>query len=307
MKFAELKNALVPGAAPVYCLHGTDVYLINKAIDLIKAAAGADDLDISRLDDTASSQDIITECRTVSFMGGKRVVIVRPFIQDIGEYLKSPSCDTVLLLVSEKEVKNAVVVDCNPMSADLLVRLIANQLNLHGKKITAQAANLLCSYCANCYSRIDGELNKLVNFFVDSDSFDIGEINQLVTKTQEYQVYELSNAICGGAVTRAEEILRTLQNQGVEDYALFGNLVSALRRVFYSLSCKALNGEIAAVLDCSPYAVNYVRRDYKHLTTKVAALYSNALDLEYEIKSGKVSVGNAVVLLLFEGCNHVSI
>jgi DNA polymerase-3 subunit delta len=298
MKFAELKGALKLELAPVYCLHGTDVYLINKAVELIKSAAGADGLNTSRLDDTASASDIITECRTVSFMGGKRIVIVRPFVQDLSAYLKSPSKDTVLIVVSAGEIKNTESVDCNPMPPDLLIKLIANQLNQCGKKITPAAANLLCNYCGNLYSRIDGELNKLVNFFAESESLDVNEINQIVTKTQEYQIYELSNAVCGGNIGKAEEILRTLQDQGVEDYAIFGNLVSALRRVYYSLSCKAPNNEVAAVLGCSPYAVNYARRDYKHLTTKISALYSYALNLEYEIKSGKVSVYNAVVVLL---------
>jgi len=283
MKFAELKTALKTQVAPVYCLFGADVYLINKAIDLIKGAAGADGLNISRLDDAASASDIISECRTVSFLGGKRVVIVKPFVQDLGVYLKSPCKDTVLILFAEKEVKNAEPVDCSPMTPDLLIKLIANQLAKSNKKITPEAAALLCNYCGNLYSRIDGELNKLVNFYEGAESIGINEINALVTKTEGYQVYELSNAVCAGNIAKAEEILRVLQDQGVEDYAIFGQLVSSLRRIFYSLSCRAPNEAVAAVLGCSPYAVNYARRDYKNLTSKIAQTYNYALDLEYQI------------------------
>ena len=297
MKFAELKTALKTKIAPVYSIYGMDFYLVNKAIQLIKDAVGASALDISRLDENASAANIITECRTVSFLGGKRVVIVKPFIQDINAYLKSPNPDCILILVSDKEIKNAESVDCNPMSPELLVKLIANHLAKHNKKITPDAANLLCNYCANLYSRVDGELNKLVNFFAEQDSIGTQEINQIVTKTAEYQVYELSNAICAGNVTRAEEILRTLQDQGTEDYAIFGNLVSSFRRIFYSLTTKAANEAVAAVLGCSAYAVNYARRDYRNLTPKIAQLYKSALDLEYQIKSGKISIQNAIFLL----------
>jgi DNA polymerase III delta subunit len=296
MKFAELKKSLQDGTKPVYGIFGTDFYLVNKAVELITNAVTTDSLNISRLDDSATTQDIITECLTVSFLGGKRVVIIKPFTQDINSYLKNPSNECVLILVSDAPIKNVEAVDCNPMSQDILLKLIANELSKHGKKITPDAANLLCNYCANLYSRIDGELNKLVNFFAEKEILGTDEINAIVTKTQEYQVYELSNAICGGNLQRAEEILRTLQDQGVEDYAIFGNLVSSFRRTFYSLSTRSQNEAVAQVLGCSPYAVNYARRDYKALTTKIARLYNSALDLEYQIKSGKISVHNAIVL-----------
>ena len=297
MKFAELKTALKTSIAPVYNLFGTDFYLIKKATDLIIEASKASDLDISRLDESASVQDIMTECRTVSFLGGKRVVIVKSFTH--GARIK-PSQDCVLILIdptpsapsAATPSREGEYVDCNPMSQDLLVKLIASHLAKHNKKITPEAANLLCNYCAHMYSRIDGELNKLSNYF-ESDSIGVDEINQIVTKTTEYQVYELSNAICSGNIARAEEILRTLQDQGVEDYAIFGNLVSSLRRIFYSLTCKS---DVSSVLGCSPYAVNYARRDYRQLTSKIAKLYNYALDLEYQIKSGKISVHNAIVL-----------
>jgi len=308
MKFSDLKLSLKSNLAPVYCLHGTDNYLVSKAIGLITEATTKDSLNISRLDDSATASDIITECRTVSFLGGKRVVVVKPFTQDITAYLKNPNPDCVLILVTS-DAKIPLLggvapkvtgwfepIDCNPMPPDLLVKLIANHLSKHNKKITPEAANLLCNYCANSYSRIDGELNKLVNFFAECDSIGIDEINQLVTKTTEYQVYELSNAVCSGNMTRAEEILRTLRLSGVEDYAIFGNLVSSFRRIFYSLTCKGSNESVAQVLGCSPYAVNYARRDYRALTPKIAKLYANALDLEYQIKSGKISVDNAIVL-----------
>lgn len=300
MKFADLKATLKTNLASVYLVHGIDYYLVSKAIELITDAAKVNkELDVSRLDETASAQAIVAECSTVSFLGGKRVVIVKPFVQEINGYLKKPNPDCVLILVQAEQkttIKNIETVDCNPMPQDLLIKLIANQLAKHGKKITPDAASLLCGNCANLYSRIDSELNKLVNYYTELDSLGTEEINQIVTKTAEYQAYELSNAICSGSIKKAEEILRTLQNQGTEDYAIFGNLVSALRRIYYSLACKSPNETVAVTLGCSPYAVNYARRDYKALSSKITRLYGYALDLEHQIKSGKISVHNAIIL-----------
>ena len=60
MKFAELKATLKTSLAPVYLIHGTDYYLVSKAIELITDAANVNkDLDVSRLDESASAQTII--------------------------------------------------------------------------------------------------------------------------------------------------------------------------------------------------------------------------------------------------------
>jgi DNA polymerase III delta subunit len=95
-------------------------------------------------------------------------------------------------------------------------------------------------------------------------------------------------------MSRADEILRVLRAAGVEDYAVFGGLVSALRRVFYALTCKGTPESVAAFLKCSPYAVIYARRDNRRLAHSISKIYEKALDLEYQIKSGKISVDGAI-------------
>ena len=81
MKFAELKAELKKCVNPVCMLYGTDMFLLRKSVELITAHAGvvSADLDVSRLNESSTDLDIISACQTVSFCGGKRVVIVRPF------------------------------------------------------------------------------------------------------------------------------------------------------------------------------------------------------------------------------------
>ena len=305
MNFVGLKGTLKTNVKPAYLVHGGDIFLVQKAIDLITQFAGVKDtvLDVSRLGEGAGVDAIVAECRTVSFFGGRRVVVARPFgveqlTAELKKYLEKPNPDCVLVLVGElPNVKNVEYVNCDPMSPDILVKLIANQVVAMGKKISKEAADLLCVYCVNTYARIDNEINKLVNYFTDIETIGVDEVKKICTKTVEYQVYELSKAICAGRIEECEEILRTLQDSGTEDYAIFGNLVSSFRRLFYSLTCKADTKDVAMVLGCSPYAVQYARRDNRHLANAIVCLYEYALDLEYQIKSGKVLVENAIVML----------
>lgn len=308
MKFAALKQTLKSTVAPVYLLFGSDIFLLQKSVDLIIQHSGviAPELDISRLGDSATAEAVIAECRTVSFMGGKRVVVVRPateahFTKALDAYLAKPSDTTVLILVSSSEkspsLKNVETVDCNPMPADLIVKLVANQLAAAGKSITPDAANLLALMCGNNFARIDNELNKLINYYKESNLLSADDVSAIVTKTEEYQIYELSNAITKRDTALAAKIMSNLQASGVEDYAIFGNLVSAFRRIYYSLTARSSQDAVAAFLKCSPFAVMYARRDNKHLISKIAELYAKALDLEYQIKSGAVSVANALIIV----------
>lgn len=310
MKFAELKQSLKSKVAPAYLLFGSDIFLLQKSVDLIIQHAGviAPELDVSRLGDTASAEAIVAECCTVSFMGGRRVVVVRPateshFTKTLNTYLSKPSDSAVLILVSSSEkapnLKNIETVDCNPMPVELIVKLIANQLGAAGKSITPDAANLLAMCCGNNYAAIDNELNKIINYYKDNSIISADDVNAIVTKTEEFQIYELGNAITKRDISLAVKIMNNLQAAGVDDYAIFGSLVASFRRLYYSLSTRSSQDTVAAFLKCSPFAVMYARRDNKHLTNKIAALYAQILDLEYQIKSGGVSAASALNLIQF--------
>jgi DNA polymerase III delta subunit len=315
VKFVELKLSLKTKTALVYILFGEDIFLVSKAIELITASAGVlnDQLDISRLGEDATAEGIVAECRTVSFMGGNRVVVVKPaaegqFTKTLGKYFESPAthCTLIMMLpvaklsASIEQLAGVQLVDCNPMTPEIIVKLVIKQFADSGKVINAEDATLLMNYCGNSYTRINNEIKKLIGFCGDAVCVTRTDIEQMVTKTQEFQVYELANAVTKGDITVAEHIMQNLSASGVEDYALFGNLVSHLRRLYYSLSTKANNEVVASYLKCSPYAVNYARRDNKHLQGKIEGLYSSALEYEYQIKSGKISASSAVYNLMFK-------
>jgi len=311
VNFADLKNTLKEGIASAYVIYGSDNFLVQKSVDMITETAGVADklLNVSRLDNESNPAAIIAACRTVSFFGGKRVVTVKPFApeqmtQEMKKYLDAPDPDCVLILVlaadkntiSGAAAKKLAEVNCNPMSANIVTKLIANQLAAAGKKISYEAADLLARYCGNIYARVDNEITKLCNYFDNLPLIDAPQVAQICSKTEDYQTYELAQAICAGKVSESDKILSALQAAGVDEYLIFANLVSAFRRIFYSLTCKSDTQTMAAFLGCSPYAVQYARRDNKHLTEKIAALYNYILELEYQIKSGKISVENALVL-----------
>ncbi|MCL2586606.1 MAG: DNA polymerase III subunit delta [Firmicutes bacterium] len=298
MDFITLRSALKNGTALIYALHGTDIFLINKAVEMISAGAVID-----RFNDENSVQEIITSANTFDMFGGKRVVLVRgvdeKFLKnkDFTKYVASPNPNTTLILVTTTDkVKGVEVVNCSPLQGDILFKLIAKQFQDKGKNITSTAATQLARLCNNDFAKISNEIIKLVNFS-EKELIDVELVEELVSKEEEFQTYEFSNAVLKRDFVTANKILETLAVSGVEDYAVFGGLVGTLRRVFYSLLTKSSQDNVAKFLKVNPYSIMYTRRDYKHLTGRIAILYSSALDLEYKIKSGQMSARSAIDLI----------
>jgi len=301
MNFAQLRAVLRDGVKPVYVLFGVDGFLVNKAIEMISAGGSID-----RFNEEASVREVVSSANTFDMFGGRRVVVARvdeKFLKDkdFTKYVASPNPSTTLIIISGVEkspnVKGAEVVDCNPMTGDVVVKLIAKQFQDKGKNISAVAANKLAQLCNNNFSRISNEVDKLANF-VEAGLVDVAHVEDLVIKEEEYQIYEFSNALLRGDYVASERMLENFKVSGVEDYAIFGSLVATLRRVFYSISTKADKDEVGKFLKVNPFSVHYTRRDFGRLQSKIANLYGEALDLEYKIKSGQLTAHSAITSLM---------
>ncbi|MCL2846705.1 MAG: DNA polymerase III subunit delta [Firmicutes bacterium] len=302
MDFVQLKTSLRERIEPVYIMHGTDVFLVSKAVDLVRDFSQS--ADVTKFDETATPSAIMAACNTFSMFGDKRVVIVRGImdatIREMAEYIKKPNPSCVLIMTQYTEKLTTKIqmtaVNCNPIAPDILQKLIIKQVADIGGTITPMAAATLAKYCNNNFSRINNEVIKLVAF-LESETIEDTHVRELVSADEEFQIFELGNALSKRDMVTAKRIQEKLAATGAEGYAIFGSLVSTVRRLYYSLATTAPNDAVAAVLKCSPYAINYARRDNKHLAPRIARIYRFALDLEHKIKSGGVSVDSAITLL----------
>jgi len=297
MDFVQLRNELKNKVSPVYVLFGTDVFLVNKATELISGSSTVD-----RFDASTTVREIITSANTFDMFGGKRILFVRAADEKIlkdkefMKYIASPNPNSVLIIAVPVEkqptVKDVEIVNCNPLQGDILLKLIAKQIQDAKKNISAPAAVMLAKNCNNNFARISNEIVKLV---ANTDTIiDVDQVMEHATPDEEHQTFELGNAILKKDLALCNKLIENFTASGVEDYAVFGSLVASIRRVFYSLLSTATNDELGKFLKVSPFSVMYARRDYKQQKEKIARLYAKALDLEYKIKSGQVTARSAV-------------
>ena len=77
MLFADLRASLKEKIAPAYIASGADVFLINKSVELILAAAQIPPLNVVRMEEDATADAINAALQNVSMFGGQNAVVIR--------------------------------------------------------------------------------------------------------------------------------------------------------------------------------------------------------------------------------------
>ena len=304
MDFAQLKASLKTKVEPAYYVYGTDYFLINKAVSLIQSAVpGAE---MTKFAEEVGADAVVTALATTSFFTSARLVVAtlgeKPALSTINQYLKNPVDGNVLVLISYHEkpdlnLKGVTPVNCNPLPANILVPLIAKQIAPH--QITRAAADYLVEATGGYYTLIDNELTKFLAYYQDVPVWDVPHLQPYLTKTLDYQIYELGAAILAQQVTAATKILAWLMSSNTNEYLIFGGLVSQMRRAYYATASSADMNILGKMLGCSPYAIKYSRRDYGANPMAVKNCYARILELEYQIKSGQMTVPAALDALIY--------
>ncbi len=304
MDFAQLKTSLKAKIEPAYLLYGTDYFLINKAVSLIQAAMP--DAELTKFADDVSGEAVVTALSTTSFFTNARVVVAplseKPSLTAINQYLQNPVTGNVLILINYQEkfntnIKGVTPVNCNPMSEAILLPLIAKQIAPH--QITHEAATYLVEATGGYYTLIDNELTKFLAYYQDVPTWGVEHLQPYLTKTLDYQIYELGAAILAHQITAATKILSWLASGNTNEYLIFGGVVSQIRRAYYATASSADINVLGKMLGCSPYAIKYSRRDYGANPAAVKACYARILELEYQIKSGQMTVAAALDALIY--------
>lgn len=304
MDFAQLKVSLKTKIEPVYLIYGTDYFLINKSVSLLQSALP--NAEISKFSDETPLDSAIAALSTTSFFSNERLVIAtlgdKPALSVVNQYLKNPVAGNVLVLISyrdkpEANLKGATVVNCNPMPAEILVPLIAKQIAPH--QITREAAEFLVEATGGYYTLIDNELTKFLAYYQDLPVWEVQHLKPYWIKTFDYQIYELGAAILAHQVTAANNILTWLLSSNPNEYLIFGGVVAQMRRAYYATASQEDINVLGKLLGCSPYAIKYSRRDYGANPSAVKACYARILELEYQIKSGQMTVTTALNALIY--------
>jgi DNA polymerase-3 subunit delta len=237
---------------PVYALVGDEDFLKRRCRDAIIALVVGDadpTFAVSvypgeKLDFSTVRNDL----DTLPFLAPARVVVVEqadPFVTEhraaLERYVAEPSTVGVLVLDVKsfpdttklaKALPDAAKIVCkSPPAYRLPDWCVGWAKAQYGKKLTADAAGLLVELVGGQMGLLDQELGKLAVAVGDKAAIDAEDVDRLVGRSREANVWRILEAVGEGKPGEALAVLGEVLGEGQDPLAVLGALTSHLRKL----------------------------------------------------------------------------
>lgn len=188
---------------------------------------------------------------TQPFLSPKRFVVIKDIerLQEstknsIVSYLKKPSKNTVLVLMTDLEIKNseedsffssilkyARVQAFESLEAMSLHRYLIKKLTLYKKTMTDEAIKLLIEKLGNDLKLLEKAIEELTTYVGTKPKIEKGDVETLVGKSLEETVFTLTKAICHRQTAQSLSILSSLFKESVSPENIIGAIGAEFRRI----------------------------------------------------------------------------
>lgn len=312
MLFTELKKHIGGGKLlPAYLVTGDDSFLVSSSINMFKAVADEPkDFNLVFLEENYNVQSIYESCMSLSFGGGKRVVIVKNCTFDLKElykYFDSPSADTVLVFTGTLtknfdeplKKKKIEVVDCTRLKGDIIHRWIINKCDNLNSEISSDASKKLAEYCSFYLYRIDTELEKLISY-AEGRQISVKDVEDMVKPDLEFKLYELGDAVAAKNSKKTTEILDALFAENVSPVTVFSSLYRHFRKLLF-VRLDPTSDTIASDLAVSEYAIKAINRQASNYSqVKLKRITDDLHNADFSIKTGKMTDSTALISFVYK-------
>lgn len=304
MKFIEMKKQLPNIDKRLFNITGDDFFLIRQAVQNLKTFFVKDfeDFNFAKIEaGKLSVTEVEPMVSTLPIGEGFRLVIMENPNADIVKFINSLNFDdssTVLVCINADNLKNAEIIDCSKLLNADLTKYILNSLSKVNLKIEEQALDYLIDATNGDMSKIFNELNKIIAYAENEEIITIDMVTNLVSNSNSYAIYSLTQAIDNNDLTAYQTILSEMSKQQT-----MSELFSYMGKYFKRMQYIALNKDdeqLSKILNIKPYAIKISRQNIKKNGIKYYLdLYEKYIDLDYKIKSGKISAEHALYELVF--------
>lgn len=292
-----------------YYLEGEDAFLHIRAVNLIRNAYFCDDIDFTLLENASGEDEIIALLETAPFLSEKRVVCVKEFYPKSQEVKKL--CDFLqendysVLIISNQNKSESLkklpieFVDCSK-SEKFVVSYVVKYFKKECVECSQDLAQIICDYCLADSYKVDGELKKLCAFCKEKGVVELDDINALVSKDDDFKIYELTDHIANKRVKKAYGVLFDMINKNEPPQRLFISIYNHFKRLFYCKLNSSNVDELISFLGIKEYAVKKTLALASKFTVRALKEIIDRFFLyDEQIKSGKLDVWNALWLSVF--------
>lgn len=252
--------------------------------------------------------------RFLSTAKAKQKVEHRP--DELLRYAKEPLATTVLVLLVPEEkldtrkkvvkmLEKAVrTVRCAPLEGKELEKWVVDRFRRHGVQSQPEAVRRLIRQVGSDLRLLHNECAKLAVYAGAGGTVSVEDVDRMVPRTLEEDVFKLMDRAAGRKVEEAFAILYDLLNQREEPIRILALIIRQFR-ILLQVKLLAAQGkserEIASLLGLHPYPVKLARRQGKAYSERqLRRLLLSAIETDQAIKSGKIDKTLALERFLFQ-------
>lgn len=304
MKFLELKSALEKDVKPIYVISGNDDYLVSQAVLTLKEklVLGFEEFNYQKLDVAGyNNSDFKNLLSTLPFGEGYRLVVLENLkdsgLKAITEFKNSTFYNVVLAIINYPKAIDGEQVLCDHLDALDLKKWLKAKFKQANLTASQECLDYIVELSNGDMGYISSEIKKVLGYYEKGEEIKIDDLKILLTKNESFFVYNLTNYIDKKDKKSAMRVLNGLQeNISIGD--IFAFMGPYFRKMFY-LSISGDDQNISKILKLKPYNIQKSRQNVvKNGKNFYVRLYDKYLELDYAIKSGKISPINAIYSLI---------
>jgi len=333
MKYRDLIKEIGEGRiASAYLFEGEEDYLKEEALRKLREIlifAGYEDFDCEDFScrDTSISH-LLELVNTFPFRGKRRLVIVRDMDECLPaygkamvEYLDHPMPSTCLVGLGRKFNRKTKfyrsfeergkIVSFYPLRDEEVIDWIRERVKKEGKKISPQAGIYLQERVGNDLRSLRGEIEKLVLFSHPKAFIEKEDVEKLVGKGTEPDVFDLTKAIRERRVPAALLSLSQLLDRGEKPTRIHALIA---REIKILLRLKEKGGRTTPDEVCSiifptkghytrfywDIARSYIQASKEFTQEELINGYHRLVEAEVSIKTGREDQGRALEKMILD-------
>lgn len=301
----------------IYLIYGDESYLINKELEKIVANSNVisdniikynlDEVDVSLALDEASTISMFDSkkliiCEGCTFLTGENKKEINHDIESLIKYINNPFDDVYLVFIVQREKlddrkkivkelkKLSTVIECKRIENHNLNSYIETYFNKSGYYISRDSVIFMINKAGENLSNLINEADKLMIYKDTDKNISKEDIDKVVCKSIEDDIFKLTNAIMNKDKKNIVSIYKDLLLNGEEPIKLIILIANQLRLIL-QVKLMIRNGykesEMASVIGEHPYRVKLAISSV--FTIEELKKYLLELhDLDFNIKTGKI-------------------
>lgn len=235
----------------IYVFLGNEINIIKRKIDSLIDELKIDNI-IKYDYDNVSIDDLLNEINYVDLFNEKKLLIVSNFTfkkmkdkeeKALSNYINHMNDNVIILkcidekLDSKKSIikllnEKCKVIELVKMDYKTLHEYVTKIFSDNKKKITYNQIKNILNLCENDTDSVLNEVNKLLLYKLDDDVITDEDIEKVISKNSEKEMFKLNDAVMNHNIPKMLESTKTLVSSGVDEVVIIDYLSKQFRTLY---------------------------------------------------------------------------